>query len=175
MPGSLFAGLCIMQHAEYLPAILDFLARIGIEVHREALPATTFLPGIEIRQGALVLDVERLLWPSDLLHEAGHLAVLPPAERALASDALADLPDIAGGGEVEAIAWSFAAAQALALPLEVLFHAGGYKGHSPGLALSYALGVYPGAHGLVQAGMTDQVANAAETAVYPLMRHWLRQ
>ncbi len=70
--------------------IFDFIARIWLPIAEASLPTTTFLPGIMIRDGGLVVDPSQLKWPGDLLHEAGHLAVLPPALRALANDDLAE-------------------------------------------------------------------------------------
>jgi hypothetical protein len=59
--------------------IADFIVDIGLELVREPIDEETFLPGILIRNGAMVVDEGRLNYPGDLLHEAGHLA-LSPAE-----------------------------------------------------------------------------------------------
>ncbi|NWO96215.1 hypothetical protein GY976_24060, partial [Escherichia coli] len=48
--------------------ILDFLAEIGIPVAHGAIGDNSFLPGIEVRNGGLVLDPARSLFPGDLLH-----------------------------------------------------------------------------------------------------------
>ena len=164
-----------MRHGEYLGEILGFLEQVGLEVRREQIEADTFLPGIAIRAGAVVLDESKLEWPGDLLHEAGHLAVLPPAERSRASDALQNLPQLQGAGELEAMAWAYAAACHLNLPLDVLFHEGGYKGNSKGLIRTYSLGVYPGVRGLCDAGMTTARGFTSNNtgAQYPEMIRWL--
>lgn len=62
--------------------ILDFLRQIGLVVIERSVPACAVLPGISIDHGAIVVDRSALLYPGDLLHEAGHLAVVPPQERA---------------------------------------------------------------------------------------------
>jgi len=152
---------------QLLDSILRFLDEIGIAAREGEVPPGSFLPGVRIERGALVFDRAALRWPSDLLHEAGHIAVMPPELRAQLDDALdAETPPHAG--EVEALAWAYAAAVHLGLELTDLFHEGGYKGQSAGLITTFSCGVYPGAAGLVQAGMT-------QPAIYPRMSRWLRQ
>ena len=160
-----------------LERILAFLREVGIPVRETELDDDAFLPGVRVAGGGLLLDRTRLRWPGDLLHEAGHLAVLPPAQRAAMSDDLAGHDDVPHASEVEATAWAYAATVAIGLAPTVLFHEGGYHGQSGSLAMTYAMGVYPGAHGLVQAGMTASGPEAAmrgETT-YPAMRRWLRE
>ena len=77
----------------------------------------------------------------------------PSAYRKQLDGALSPDQSFACGGEVEAIAWSFAAATAIGMPLSELFHPAGYRGQAPGLAMNFALGVYPGVHGLIGAGL----------------------
>lgn len=156
--------------------LLQFLRGIGITVEETRLTDTCFLPGIEIFEGRLRVDVTRLQWPADLLHEAGHLAVLPPELRTRQSGALHDCEHVPHAGEAEATAWAYAAARAIGVPAEVLFHDGGYHGRGKALAMTFSLGVYPGLHGLMQAGMAHGLAQARElgTQPYPHMRHWLR-
>lgn len=162
---------------EVTERLLQFLRGIGLEIIETPLTDACFLPGIEIHEGRLRVDLTRLTWPADLLHEAGHLAVLPPALRASQSGALHECEHVPHAGEAEATAWAYAAACAIGLPAEVLFHAGGYHGRGEGLAMTFSVGVYPGLHGLMQAGMAYGLAEARElgTQPYPHMRHWLRQ
>ncbi len=159
-----------------LETIVEFLRGIGIDVREGAVPADSFLPGVSVWNGALVFDRAALRWPGDLLHEAGHIAVAPASLRASLSDALDSAGPAPHAGEVEAIAWSYAAVVRLGLDPAVLFHPNGYKGHSAGLIFSYSHGVYPGAFGLAQAGMTavGAEAGAAGLATYPSMIRWLR-
>lgn len=126
-----------MQDAEHLPAIIDFIAGIGLAIRQETLQGEGFLPGILIERGGMRVDPARLLGSGDLLHEAGHLAVTSARLRPLVgSDAEASL---AGAGceadglslppdaESMAMAWSFAAAVHLGIPPEVVFLEGGYN------------------------------------------------
>lgn len=142
-----------------LEAVVGFLRGIGLPVTEAAVRPGSFLPGIDVRAGALWVDPAQLLSAGDLLHEAGHLAVLAPAQR---SGPVPDDPHL----EAAAIAWSWAATCHLGLPLELLFHAQGYGGRSAALRLTCELGVVPGWHLLVQAGMAEPKP--------PGMRCWLR-
>ena len=145
--------------------IVAFLARIGLCAKEGPIPNQTFLPGISVAEGVLVLDRQRLLYPGDLLHEAGHLAVISPAARRTASDDFGD----DGGNEMAAIAWSYAACVHLGLPLTVLFHDDGYKGDAAWLAETFASGRYIGLPLLEWKGMTTSSGDTA----FPAMRHWL--
>jgi hypothetical protein len=156
--------------------IVGFLRGIGLPVREGEVDDSAFLPGLLIEAGVLVFDRRRLAWPGDLLHEAGHIAVTPPAQRALLPDPLAELSELAQGGEAEATAWAWAASVALGLEPAVLFHAGGYHGRSASLITTFSLGVYPGSQGLVRAGMTafEPQARALGVPPYPHMIRWLR-
>jgi hypothetical protein len=157
--------------------IAEFLGRIGLETIPKHLGEDTFLSGIFIENGKILVDESKLAFPGDLLHEAGHLAVLPKNLRSRLSDEITlpvefDIDAI----EAAAIAWSYAAALHLALDPRVVFHAGGYKGNSESLLLSFSLGVYIGVNTLEAAGMTATGENARNSGVepYPQMLKWLR-
>jgi hypothetical protein len=150
--------------------IADFLRGIGIRIRVEPLVSETFLPGVTIRGGELVVDPARLGWPGDLLHEAGHIACTDPALRPdmnLASDE--------PGEEMAAIAWSWAAANAIGLDPEILFHDGGYRGGSAGLIDNFRAGRWIGVPMLSLYGMSDEPHRPrAGIDPYPNMRRWLR-
>jgi hypothetical protein len=114
-----------------------FVRGIGIDVRAETLPDKTFLPGLDIRHGAIVVDEERLLYPGDLLHEAGHIAVADAAERA--QPALAPTP----ADEMTTLAWSYAAACHLGIALDVVFHPHGYKGGGQSLIDAFPVAARP--------------------------------
>ena len=160
------------------PALVDhivqFLREAGLTVLEEPLPANTFLPGLTIRNGALVFDRAALRYPGDLLHEAGHLAVLPGPVRHSAN---AEDLNAQSHAEEAAMAWSYAAVRYLGLPADVLFHSGGYRGHAQGLVTTFSLGVYPGLPGLEAAGLTVSPRRAAALGVapYPAMLRWLSE
>lgn len=158
-------------NAALLDRILPFLAEIGIAVQERSLPATTFLPGVLIERGALVIDRAQLAHPGDLLHEAGHIAVMLPAERAALSDDLHTGP----GEEMATIAWSYAAACHLGIDVADLFHPDGYKGESPALIENFTAGRYFGVPLLQWYGLTRERADDSGLPVYPRMAAWLRR
>lgn len=110
--------------------IANFLVDIGIDVVPTTLDNQCFLPGIQVKDGKLLVDESKLTYPGDLLHEAGHLAVAPATIRNTLSGEViipgADVDSI----EVQVTAWAFAAVRHLDIDPKVLFHGGGYKGKS---------------------------------------------
>jgi hypothetical protein len=147
--------------------IAAFLREIGIPVSAADLP-DSFLPGLAIDGGGLLVDEPRLEYPGDLLHEAGHIAMAPPAVRTAMSGSLDDVPGLDTATlEWAAIPWSYAAALEIGIDPAVVFHDGGYHGHSAGLLSNFRIGVPIGVHLLVDAGMTTPEA-------YPKMQLWLR-
>jgi hypothetical protein len=152
--------------AEFLMLeMVDFLRRIGLVVQFGETGETTFLPGLEICAGILMVDEKKLLHPGDLLHEAGHLAVLPAEQRGRAQDHVGD----DAGLEMAAIAWSYAAARHLGIAPEVVFHEAGYRGGGDSILENFAAGRYFGVPILEWCGMTGGTG-----APYPAMRKWLR-
>jgi hypothetical protein len=164
-------------HNELTARIADFLNTIGIPVEAAELPGSTFLPGIRLQSGRLLVDESKLLHPADLLHEAGHLALAPPMLRRRMSDGI-DLPELNHATlEVGAIAWSYAAVLHLGIDPRVLFHKDGYRGQSEQLLLTFSLGVFPGLPDLENAGLAAFGDRARDLQVdpYPRMRRWLRE
>jgi hypothetical protein len=154
-------------------SIIAFLAQIGLPVREGTITTTTFLPGIDVTNGTLVIDRAQLRYPGDLLHEAGHLAVLEPSHRATASGT------VEGGGaeEMAAIAWSWAALVHLNLPPEIVFHADGYRGGSRGIIDKFSAGHFFGVPWLAWCGLTLERPDptSPDTAVFPRMQRWLRE
>jgi hypothetical protein len=151
--------------------ILAFLADIGLPVQHRAVTGPTAVPGITIDHGTLVVDPDTRSFPGDLLHEAGHVALLPPSVRAGATGRL----EVGGGYEVGAICWSVAAAWHLGLELDVVFHEEGYRGESDRLALTYRSGIALGAPMLEWAGLTwVSGREPAGEQPFPAMRRWVR-
>jgi hypothetical protein len=146
-----------------------FVRSIGIEVRAEALPGNTFLPGLEIRAGALLIDEARLAYPGDILHEAGHLAVADSAERGAPTLSPGD------GDEMTTIAWSYAAARHLGIDPAIVFHTA-FKGGGDSILENFNAGHYFGVPLLQLYGMSCEPRLAPEKGVpaYPHMLRWLR-
>jgi hypothetical protein len=157
---------------ELIQRIADFLQAEGFCLQFAAVPQGSFLPGVAIHDGVLLIDPTQLLSPGDILHEAGHLAVLSPSDRSKASGRVGE----DGGMEMAAIAWSWAATLHLGIPASVLFHSGGYKGGSAALIENFRAGRYIGVPLLEWLGMAygEKRAQAMGTPPYPSMIRWLR-
>jgi hypothetical protein len=157
-------------------AIVDFLTAIGLDVIDRPLTGPSFLDGILLEKGKIYFDEEKLLYPGDLLHEAGHLAVAPGDIRPLLSDEV-EVPNVNMDAiEAGAMAWSYAAALHIGLDPAIVFHEGGYKGKSEHLLLSFRCGVGVGVNILEQSMMTLSPGNphAGGRQRYPHMLKWLR-
>ena len=150
-----------------------FLHEIGISIRWVALAGPTVLPGVAIERGGLVIDTANLLHPGDLLHEAGHLAVVPPTERAVLGGNAGSDP----ASEMMAIAWSWAAVVHLGLDPAVVFHPDGYRGGSASLIENFQAGRYLAVPMLQWAGMAVDGQRGAELGIepYPRMTRWLRE
>ena len=147
-----------------------FVRGVGIDVHATELAEPTFLPGLDIRCGAVLVDAARLRYPGDILHEAGHIAVSRPEQRHRPKLT----PD--GGDEMASLAWSYAAARHLDVEASIVFHPDGYKGESSALVANFSEGHYIGVPLLQLYGMTVEPRLAAARGVepYPHMLRWLR-
>jgi len=153
-----------------LERIVVFLREIGIPVCERALPAGTFVPGILIENGGLVFDRARLSFPGDLLHEAGHIAVTPPSQRAALNGDL----NSGMGDEIAAQAWSYAAAHHLGIDPRVVFHTAGYRGAADSLLTALAGPGAPGVPLLQWFGLTRAQDDGSGAPVFPQMSGWLR-
>jgi hypothetical protein len=149
--------------------IVAFLERIGIAVRVEPLDHETFLPGVDVCGGALVVDPGRLAWPGDLLHEAGHIALTHPDNRPTL-DRVADDP----GEEMAVIAWCWAAGVELGLDPAVVFHSD-YRAGGDALIGNFARGNDVGVALLFCYDMSAGWPRTAQGAPpFPHMLRWLR-
>ncbi len=156
----------------FVSPIAAFLEEIGLRIEWGEVPADAFLPGILVIRGGLRVDSSRLKYPGDLLHEGGHLAGLTGEERQQPVPIVNPDP----GFEMMALAWSYAAAVRIGLPLEVLFHPDGYKGGAASLMENFSVGRYVGVPMLQYFGLACEPRLAADHGVpaYPHMLNWLR-
>ena len=180
---------------------VDFLDRIGIAT-QERPGATGVLAGLAIVGGCIHFD-DDVCTAADLLHEAGHLAVLPSQWRRKASgdldrlfpemfaDGSADNLDPDGPemramlqcGEAEATAWAWAASMHIGLsPLQTIEDNTYYnEDGTPGGAdvrLALQCGAYAGINGLQAAGWcaaSSVIARHRGLPLYPKLRRWIQQ
>ncbi len=150
--------------------LADFVIGLGIDVTAGELPDDTFLPGVDIRFGGLVIDEQRLAHPGDILHEAGHIAVTEPEGRK------AERLEPTDGEEMATLAWSWAALTHLELDPGVVFHPEGYKGDAGWLVETFTSGGAIGVPLLQFYGLALEPRQAAERGVapFPHMLRWLR-
>jgi hypothetical protein len=147
-----------------------FVGELGIDVRKVALDGPTFLPGLDIRRGSLLVDEGKLIYPGDILHEAGHIAVADPAQRK--QEKLS--PNL--GDEMAAMAWSYAAAVHLRIDPTLVFHAGGYHGGGPSYAAQFAAGQNVGVPLLQLYDMTVERRLATPVMQpFPHMLRWIRE
>jgi hypothetical protein len=160
-----------------LDKILFFLNEIGITIIEKKLDESTFLPGLTLGPNCIYIDYEKLGYPGDILHEAGHIAVTSPTDRAkIGTETMAkDWPS--QGEEIATMLWSFAACKHLDLPLEYVFHAGGYKGSSNWLMDNFETGNYIGLPFFEWTQMAYSKEKSAEMNVvtFPKMVKWVRE
>jgi hypothetical protein len=139
------------------------------------IAAGSFLPGLSIEAGCIVIDRDTLCYPGDILHEAAHIAIVPAADRAtLDAASIGARPDTQAE-EMMAIAWSYAACVHLQMDPYFVFHDNGYKGGGSYIADNFKEKRYFGLPMLQWKGMAADEKKAAElnVAPYPTMIKWM--
>jgi hypothetical protein len=157
-----------------LGVIVDFLRSVGFAVRFAPLPEMPGLPGIAAEGEEILVDPDALAGAGDLLHEAGHLAVMSPKRRREARGRF----NSSMAEEMMAQAWSYAAALHLGIDPAFVFHEHGYGSHGGGwLADSFAKGGTPGVPGLCWLGLTSHKCGGHEIpgSVYPAMIAWINE
>lgn len=159
--------------------IVQFIRSIGIPVAFQPITEDMFVPGILISKGTIIIDTDQLLYPGDLLHEAGHIAVAMPEDRLLMHGNVGDLTEKnkSDGEEMMAIAWSYAACVHLNIDPAVVFHPAGYKGSSDWYIEQYTAGNMLYVPVLQWAGFCydTQLAVDNDTKPFPHMLRWVRE
>lgn len=161
-----------MYDEKIVAKIREFISSIGIPILEGKITVETVLPGIQIVNGSLIYDDEKLLYPGDLLHEAGHIAVKPSIDRSTLSINVGNDP----AEEMMTLAWSYAAVLHIGLSPNVVFHPNGYKGASESLIKCYRDGGNLGIPMLQWLGMCVDTKKSLELNIdpFPKMIKWLR-
>ncbi len=166
---------------------IEFVRSVGLDVRVAKGPIRGFIRHVRIEQGVLLIDDKCAA--SALLHEAGHLAIIPGDFRHLASsnvskairvgfeaanaaglDAIPDEPMICAmmqTSDPEATAWAFAAGRAIGVPDDQIILDREYGGDGRMQRVMLAGGHHLGIHGLQHAGM-------CRVRQYPEMIRWLQ-
>ena len=157
--------------------IATFLNEIGVRLDVGEVSSDTFLPGIDVVNGGLIVDEAKLRYPGDLLHEAGHLAVSPPQTRERLQGTIEITHAIPPVVEAAAMSWSYSACLHLGIDPRVVFHDDGYHGQSEALLRTFELGLFPGISELESAGMaySAREANRLGKEPFPAMVKWVRE
>jgi hypothetical protein len=161
---------------QLIDTITTFLKEIGLEVVMRPIDGSALLQGLSMDDGKVIIDIEKLKYPGDILHEAGHLAVMPPDVRRDMGDVL-PATDMHQGGEIMALAWSYAACIHLGIDPHIVFHADGYKGEGEHIVKHFREAPQWGIPLLQWCGMTYDSKKAAELnkLPFPNMQRWLRE
>ncbi len=176
-------------HAE---RAMQFLSEIGIAVQL-APGASGFIEHVEVLNGGLHVDPRAPA--SGLLHEAGHLAIVPTEFRHLLGgnlvagmkkiyehlDSMELEPDshlqraMLQTGDAEATAWAFAAGRAIGLPDNLIIQDDEYGAEGRFIRNSLAAGAYLGINGIAHAGFCVLRATPYRPLpVYPTLAYWLQ-
>ena len=162
--------LAIPKDHELVDTITRFFSDIGIAWQFGEINDESFLPGVKISKGSLIIDKAKLAYPGDLLHEAGHLAIEPPETRMKLDDNVRECGQD-DAEEIAAIAWSWAALDFLELPPEVVFHEAGYHKSSESLVNCFRTG---GLYGQPLLGAWGLCKIVGQPDGFPKMENWLR-
>ena len=155
---------------------VSFIQSIGIPVRFCTLEGYCFLPGISIKNGEIVVDREKLKYAGDILHEAGHIAVVPEKDRSTLNEETIIKREQRDAEEMMVIAWSYAACVHLGIDACFVFHDEGYKGGGSYIADNFKNGNYFGVPMLQWTGMALGKKDEEKPGlpVYPSMLQWLR-
>ena len=187
------AALCLTELGASLRRTLWFLTGIGIPCLM--VPhASGFISGVRIVDGGLHVDATATA--SNVLHEAGHLSVLPGRFRRQANDdidavvsLMLDSVDFSNldigearaalqASDVEATAWAWAAGLEIGLaPSQIIMDAE-YDGTGADVRQQLQLGAYLGINGLAAAGFCvtrPALEKVYGRPAYPKLAMWLQK
>lgn len=168
--------------------ILDFLGAIGIGtiIHTDKITGN-FFPKVKIINGWLTYNPDAI--PSDILHEAGHIALVPfkyrsmcQADMGASIKAIWDKANLEGEigadtyifraliqcSDPEATAWAWAAGNLLGIPEDQIIRDHDYNGEGKEIRQMLSGNCYMGINGLRAAGMIDSVRD------FPKMKRWIQ-
>lgn len=159
-----------MERDEVIRRCYAFVKSIGLEVDERPISGKTFTPGITIEGKKLIVDREQLKYTGDLLHEAGHIALLDKEQRANVNGDATMGKKETEGYELGVLCWSYLAAISAGVPPESVFHPDGYKGESDWLLENFGNKKYIGLPLLQWMGIVER-----DSGTEPKVVCWLRE
>lgn len=160
--------MTLTQSATTLSKIYAFLEQIGIPVIERVIIGETFLPGLKIELGQLIIDRQQLKYSGDILHEAGHIALEEPTVRQTITGNILDNPAANPDIEIAIHLWCFLACKEIRISPKVVFHSNGYKGDGDWLIEAFESQNYIGRPLLEWMGII-------ETGSPILVKNWIRE
>jgi len=163
------------KEEQLLDRLIDFVHGIGLKTQECTFTHQSLLPGFDFGHQCIIIDREKVKYPGDLLHEAGHLAVVWAEKREKVNSLVENPVELTDGEEIAAILWSYAALLELNLDPKVVFHEYGYKGDGEWIIEQIEQGNYIGLPFLEWRGMAygHERAMEEETVAFPKMHKWL--
>lgn len=179
------------MNTKTLRTCVEFLRAIGLNV--EIKPgASGFFDRIEIRQGGLLVDPGCSL--SELLHEAGHLAIIPWRYRhlmngdlesgwtkmfeRLETDGVSPESRLYGAclnaSDLEATAWAWAVGKSLGFATSKIIRDCDYQGEGAEIRFLLQSGMYLGIAGLAAGGFCSSNAYGVGP-VFPKLAFWTQE
>lgn len=153
--------------------ITNFVLKIGIPINYCQIDNESFLSGLMIDCGTLLIDKSRLGYIGDILHEAGHIALMRSDERSYLKGSLEGQSD-SEATEMMVIAWTYAACLEIGIDPRIVFHPDGYKGGSESILENFGEGRFFGVPMLQYIGLTHERKIDQNSIIFPKMKAWLR-
>lgn len=183
----------LMMECPYAQVVVDFLNNVGLPVKVVHEVKGGFLENVAIVAGELQVDQKARA--SNILHEGGHLAVIPARYRSWFSgnldagwkrvladaDILALGPDdplsraLMQASDPEVTAWAWAAGKHLGIPDELVIMDDEYDNTGAIVRMQLGAHAYIGINGLSHGGFCVRRAHKYTTLPeYPLLQFWLQ-
>ncbi|MBB4861572.1 hypothetical protein HNP46_000383 [Pseudomonas nitritireducens] len=180
---------------EYSAVAVNFLREIGLTlVEVPSIPNASFLEDVRVVEGTLHYLASAKA--CNLLHEAGHVAIVPAKYRHLMNDdvevgvkamfqqmeidhVMPGTPEFQAGlqvSEAEASAWSWAAGLAAGIPEELIIEDWCFEGEGALQRTRFLSNMHYGVNGLATAGFCrTRETDLRPGVVFPELNFWLQK
>jgi hypothetical protein len=182
----------LQSQKHWVDVTVNFFNSIGL-VTTYCDEATGFFPGISVRNGTLAVGPDCVV--SDLLHEGGHLAVVPAQFRAYLNgnvgSGLHRMLDEIGAldlhpddllyratiqaSDPEVQAWGWACGEHLGIPEDLRILDSEFDGEGAVMRQALSMNCHAGINGLAHAGFClARRVRGLEKPAYPKLSHWIQ-